>query len=148
MFLDTADAVFSHTVTVPVRQVLAWDCMTNMEHERRWMGMKSVSREDVLGGRMQPGILFHGAYEMADFRYRVLDWRPPEYYSTFEWDPFSELKNYGIGSIWSTPRSSMYSRSSRLISTNTRLAGKRYSIDAGAIGSSTPVPDLYQSWSV
>ena len=59
----------------------------------------SVNREDEAGGRQGVGTAIHCAHEMGDFRYTYVDWRPFQYFSCLECDPFSPLKYYSTYSL-------------------------------------------------
>ena len=61
---------------------VAWEALTAPELKQRWMdSMKSVS-VDSPEARIGAGSEYHCAHEAADFRYRVTDWEPFEYFST------------------------------------------------------------------
>ena len=57
------------------------------------MDMRAVSKES--DGRIGTGTRFHCIHEQAAFRYRITDWRPFDYFSTWFQDPFNPHLGHG-----------------------------------------------------
>lgn len=93
------DAAGYWEIRLQTSMPLAWDLITLPQHKKVWMGMLDVTREDDQGGRLGVGAAMHCAHEAGDFRYTVIDWRPFQYYSCLERDPFSSLKFYSTYSL-------------------------------------------------
>ncbi len=80
--LEEADGVWTYRREFEMPIAVAWEALTSPELKERWMvGMQSVSVENPKG-RIGAGSGYHCAHEMADFRYRVTDWAPFDYFST------------------------------------------------------------------
>lgn len=79
-----------------VRGALAavWDCLVLPEIKRIWMDMKSVEIIDGPDGRLGVGADYHCVHEEADIRFRIVDWRPFDYFSAVERDPLGSGLNY------------------------------------------------------
>lgn len=86
-------------VRVPLSMPQAWDYITLPKLKKDWMQMLDVTREDDLGGRFGVGTAIHCAHKTADFRSRFIDWRPFQYFSCLERDPFSPLNFYSTWSL-------------------------------------------------
>ncbi|MDA1192193.1 MAG: DUF2652 domain-containing protein [Candidatus Poribacteria bacterium] len=74
-------AQIHHTADAPISPATAWDYLTEPEHKRRWMEMKSVARENTVEGRYGVRTQYHCAHEMGDFFEKVVSWHPFEYFS-------------------------------------------------------------------
>jgi uncharacterized protein YndB with AHSA1/START domain len=89
-FLEEADGVWTYRRHFELPIAVVWEALTAPDLKQRWMvGMKSVSVER-LEGRIGEGSGYHCAHEAADFRYRVTDWEPFDYFSTRMNDPGRE----------------------------------------------------------
>jgi hypothetical protein len=58
------------------------------------MGMASVTAEHGPGDRLGIGSDYHCVHEIADVRFRVVDWRPFDYFSALERDPLGSGLSY------------------------------------------------------
>ena len=99
MFVAPEDAAGHWEIRLETSMPLAWDLITLPQNKKIWMGMLDVTREDDLGGRLGAGAAMHCAHEAGDSRYTLVDWRPFQYYSCLEKDPFSPLKFYSTYSL-------------------------------------------------
>jgi len=89
-FLEEADGVWTYRRKLDMPIAVAWEALTAPELKQRWMvDMRSVTAENP-EGRIGSGSDYHCAHELADFRYRVTDWEPFEYFSTRIGDPARE----------------------------------------------------------
>lgn len=85
--------VYSFRHSLPVPPAVAWELLTAPELKRRWMDMRAVGKES--DGRISPGTRFHCIHELVTFRYRITDWRPFDYFSTWFQDPFNPHLGHG-----------------------------------------------------
>jgi len=89
-FLEEADGIWTYRRHFELPIAVVWEALTAPELKQRWMvGMKSVS-VDRPEGRIGEGSGYHCAHEAADFRYRITDWEPFDYFSTRMIDPGRE----------------------------------------------------------
>jgi uncharacterized protein YndB with AHSA1/START domain len=89
-FLEEADGIWTYRRKLDMPIAVAWEALTAPELKQRWMvDMRSVTAENP-EGRIGTGSDYHCAHELADFRYRVTDWEPFEYFSTRIGDPARE----------------------------------------------------------
>ncbi len=81
-------AMWSGETTVAGSRPVIWDALNQPSQKQIWMGMKSV---DVANGpgdaRLGIGSDYHCVHEEADVRFRVIDYRPFDYFSAVEQDP-------------------------------------------------------------
>jgi len=89
-YLEEADGVWTYRREFDIPIAVVWEALTAPELKQRWMvDMQSVSVENP-EGRIGTGSGYHCAHELADFRYRVTDWEPFDYFSTQIGDPARE----------------------------------------------------------
>ncbi|MBT3399813.1 MAG: DUF2652 domain-containing protein [Rhodospirillaceae bacterium] len=86
-FLNEQDGVWTYRRHLDVPIAVAWEALTAPGLKERWMvDMKSVTVDNP-ENRIGTGSNYHCAHEAADFRYRVTDWEPFDYFSTRIDDP-------------------------------------------------------------
>jgi uncharacterized protein YndB with AHSA1/START domain len=89
-FLEEADGVWTYRRKLDIPIAVAWEALTAPELKQRWMvGIRSVTAENP-EDRIGAGTDYLCAHELADFRYRVTDWEPFDYFSTRIGDPARE----------------------------------------------------------
>jgi uncharacterized protein YndB with AHSA1/START domain len=85
--LEESDAVWTYRRHFDFPIAIVWEALTAPELKQRWMdGIQSVS-VDRPEGRIGTGSGYHCAHELAEFRYRITDWEPFDYFSTRIDDP-------------------------------------------------------------
>ncbi len=89
-YLTEADGVYTHRTHFDAAPALVWEGLVAPELKQKWMQQMVSVDVDRPAGRIGPGSGYHCAHEAADFRYRVTDWEPFDYFSTLMKDPANE----------------------------------------------------------
>lgn len=94
IYISKEDALWSGEVEVPGEAPVIWDYLVLPEHKKIWMNMLSVSVEGGPGDRHWIGTDYHCVHEEADVRFKIIDWRPFDYFSALEVDPLGSGLSY------------------------------------------------------
>ena len=81
-FLEEADGIWTYRRHFELPIAVVWDELTAPELKQRWMDSMVSVTVDRPEGRIGEGSGYHCAHEAADFRYRITDWEPFDYFST------------------------------------------------------------------
>ena len=94
IYIARDKAMWSGEIRLLGSAPLVWDFLTLPKHKQVWMDMQSVDVAGGPGDRLGVGTDYHCVHEMADIRFRILDWRPFRYFSALERDPLGSGLNY------------------------------------------------------
>jgi hypothetical protein len=87
-------AFWSGEIRVEGPAMVIWDHLILPAHKQVWMGMRSVEVEGGPGDRLGIGSDYHCVHAEADVRFRIIDWRPFDYFSALEVDPLGSGLRY------------------------------------------------------
>lgn len=73
---------------------LVWDYLTLPRLKVQMMGLSFMNRTDDRGGRMREGAQFHCAHGDLEFNYRIVDWKPFDYFTIQQTDSATHLEYY------------------------------------------------------
>lgn len=88
------DAFWSASLKVGAPAMLLWDYLVLPEHKKNWTNMISVDAAGGPAGRHGIGTDYHCVHTDVDVRFRIVDWRPFEYFSALEADPMGSGLHY------------------------------------------------------
>ena len=94
IYIGAEDAFWSGEIRLEGSPPLIWDYLVLPAHKQQWMDMKSVDVDGGQGSRLGIGTDYHCVHEDADVRFRIVDWRPFDYFSAVERDPLGLGVNY------------------------------------------------------
>lgn len=86
-YIAKDDAFWSGEIAVAGEVPVIWDYLVLPEHKKIWMDMISVEVAGGPGTRHGIGTDYHCVHADADVRFRIVDWRPFDYFSAVEVDP-------------------------------------------------------------
>jgi hypothetical protein len=87
IYISKEEAFWSGEIALAGDKTVIWDYLVLPEHKKAWMDMVSV---DVSGGpatRHGIGTEYHCVHTDVDVRFKIVDWRPFDYFSAVEVDP-------------------------------------------------------------
>jgi len=87
VYISKDSALWSGEIEFAGEQLVIWDYLVLPEHKKNWMDMVSVSAAGGPGDRHGIGTDYHCVHAEADVRFRIIDWRPFDYFSALEVDP-------------------------------------------------------------
>ena len=94
IYIAKEDALWSGEIEVTGDAPVIWDYLVLPEHKKIWMDMLSVSVEGGPDGRHGIGTDYHCVHAEADVRFKIIDWRPFDYFSALEVDPLGSGLSY------------------------------------------------------
>lgn len=71
---------------------LVWDYLTLPNLKVQLMGLETVARTDKLGGRVREDSAFHCAHGELKYDYKIIDWKPFEYFTDLATDSITGLQ--------------------------------------------------------
>ncbi len=87
VYVSKDAAFWSGEIAVKGKLSEIWDYLVLPEHKKAWMDMVSVDVSGGPGMRHGIGSEYHCVHADADVRFRIVDWRPFDYFSAVEVDP-------------------------------------------------------------
>lgn len=79
--ISKEDCWLEATFDIHAPRLTVWEYLTNSELKKRWTGFTTVERIDQMDGRVKEGSTFHCAHDEQDFKYKIVDWKPMEYFT-------------------------------------------------------------------
>ena len=73
---------------------LVWDYLTTPALKVQMTGLRFMKRIDARGGRTGEGAQFHCAHGDTEFHYKVVDWKPFDYFTILQTDSATHLNYY------------------------------------------------------
>lgn len=87
IYISKDVAMWSGELVVTGTAPKIWDCLVLPEHKKVWMDMSAVTVKGGPGDRLGVGTDYHCVHEVADVKFKIIDWRPFDYFSALEKDP-------------------------------------------------------------
>jgi len=88
------DAWVGYEVEIAAPPSLVWDYLTLPHLKAELMGLEFAKRTDELGGRIREEAEFHCAHGELEYDYRIVDWKPFEYFTDLAKDSITGLEYY------------------------------------------------------
>lgn len=73
---------------------LVWDYLTTPNLKVQMTGLDFMRRVDDLGGRIGEGAKYHCAHGDVRFNYKIVDWKPFDYFTILQTDSMTHLDYY------------------------------------------------------
>ncbi|NIP22837.1 MAG: SRPBCC family protein, partial [candidate division Zixibacteria bacterium] len=84
----------SYETEVAAPPSLVWDYLTLPNLKAQLMGLDYARRIDDLGGRVREEAEFHCAHGELKYDYKIVDWKPFEYFTDKAKDSITGLEYY------------------------------------------------------
>jgi hypothetical protein len=88
------DAWVSYETEIEAPPSLVWDYLTLPNLKAQLMGLEYAKRIDDLGGRIREEAEFHCAHGELKYDYKIVDWKPFEYFTDKAKDSITGLEYY------------------------------------------------------
>ena len=92
--ISVAEAWVKYESDIAAPPSLVWDYITTPELKARMIGLDFVKRTDENGGRVREEAKFHCAHGEVEFFYKIVDWKPFEYFTIVQTDSMTHLEYY------------------------------------------------------
>ena len=89
---DEAWVKFETDVAAPPS--LVWDYLVTPNLKAQMTGLSFMKRTDGLSGRTREGAQFHCAHGDIEFHYKIVDWKPFDYFTILQTDSATHLDYY------------------------------------------------------
>lgn len=87
-------AWISYETEIAAPPSLVWDYLTMPNLKAELMGLDFAKRTDALGGRVREEADFHCAHGDFEYDYKIVDWKPFEYFTDLAKDSITGLEYY------------------------------------------------------
>jgi uncharacterized protein YndB with AHSA1/START domain len=92
--IPAEEAWVKYEAEVAAPPSLVWDYLTTPHLKVQMTGLNFMKRTDARGGRVGEGTQFHCAHGDVEFQYKIVDWKPFNYFTVLQTDNATHLNYY------------------------------------------------------